>query len=65
MAGAAVLIVYVVLVVIFNRNASMQGGQVDLPGAGRAETQAELSITTWNIGYAGLGKESDFAVDGG
>ena len=38
MAGAAVLIVYVVLVVIFNRNASMQGGQVDLPGAGRAET---------------------------
>ena len=25
----------------------------------------ELSIITWNIGYAGLGEESDFKVDGG
>jgi endonuclease/exonuclease/phosphatase family metal-dependent hydrolase len=24
-----------------------------------------LSITTWNLGYAGLGAESDFSVDGG
>jgi endonuclease/exonuclease/phosphatase family metal-dependent hydrolase len=24
-----------------------------------------LSVTTWNLGYAGLGAESDFTVDGG
>ena len=24
-----------------------------------------LSVTTWNVGYAGLGAESDFSVDGG
>lgn len=24
-----------------------------------------LSVTTWNLGYAGLGAESDFSVDGG
>ena len=27
--------------------------------------QAELKILSWNIGYAGLGKESDFFMDGG
>ncbi len=30
----------------------------------RLENDA-LSVTTWNLGYAGLGAESDFSVDGG
>jgi endonuclease/exonuclease/phosphatase family metal-dependent hydrolase len=34
--------------------AAMQGLQGDA-----------LSVTTWNLGYAGLGAESDFSVDGG
>ena len=25
----------------------------------------DLSVTTWNIGYGGLGKGSDFFMDGG
>ena len=35
-------------------------GSAMLPGA-----SAELTITTWNIGYGGMGEESDFVFDGG
>lgn len=32
---------------------------------GPAEIGSELNIVTWNIGYCGLGAESDFFMDGG
>jgi endonuclease/exonuclease/phosphatase family metal-dependent hydrolase len=40
---------------------------VDLKSEGEAQlaTPSELTIFTWNIGYAGLGKEMDFFADGG
>lgn len=34
-------------------------------GALRSLETDALSVTTWNLGYAGLGAESDFSVDGG
>jgi len=33
--------------------------------AGADEKPASLSLLTWNIGYAGLGAEADFFMDGG
>lgn len=41
---------------------------VEIDGSGNAARMSpkqEISILTWNIGYAGLGKESDFFMDGG
>ncbi len=43
---------------------------VDIEAIGAGAPQKTLagdavSITTWNLGYAGLGAESDFSVDGG
>ena len=40
---------------------------VDLKEEGKAvqATPSELTLMTWNIGYAGLGKEMDFFADGG
>lgn len=32
---------------------------------GKAALGQELNIVTWNIGYCGLGKDSDFFMDGG
>ena len=29
------------------------------------EVDEEFTLCTWNIGYGGLGKESDFFMDGG
>ena len=29
------------------------------------KTDTEISILTWNIGYAGLGKNAEFITDGG
>ncbi|MCF6220888.1 MAG: hypothetical protein L3J65_07230 [Robiginitomaculum sp.] len=34
-------------------------------GADLANADATISVLNWNIGYAGLGKESDFVMDGG
>ncbi len=34
-------------------------------GAKKAELDKPITVTTWNIGYCGLGKESDFFMDGG
>lgn len=38
---------------------------VDNRGKSIVETGKELSMITWNIGYAGLGKEMDFFYEGG
>ena len=39
--------------------------KLDIEGEGIEETVSELTILTWNIGYAGLGAEMDFFYDGG
>jgi len=45
----------------FNNGLKSKSGSADiLPNAG-----ATISVLNWNIGYAGLGKESDFIMDGG
>lgn len=44
-------------VVALNVNNPQQGKKLELG--------KELSVISWNIGYAGLGKESDFFMDGG
>ena len=31
----------------------------------RLKSESELSILSWNVGYCGLGKDSDFFMDGG
>lgn len=64
-AALGLLIAYLVLVVILNRNMSLTGGPVALGNMGKLPTAAELTVSTWNLGYAGLGAESDFVVDGG
>lgn len=38
---------------------------VEVIGGGTAKLDSSLSIVIWNIGYAGLGEESDFFYDGG
>jgi endonuclease/exonuclease/phosphatase family metal-dependent hydrolase len=35
------------------------------PGRSPRPPGSELSILTWNLGYAGLGKDADFIADGG
>lgn len=45
----------------FNTSMKSKSGRVDgLPLAGDT-----ITVLNWNIGYAGLGKESDFIADGG
>ena len=38
---------------------------LDTQGSANDTLSNELSFLIWNIGYAGLGKESDFFYDGG
>ncbi|MBI1251191.1 MAG: hypothetical protein GC189_06950 [Alphaproteobacteria bacterium] len=39
--------------------------QISEASAPLSEAQAPLRVTTWNIGYAGLGADADFFADGG
>lgn len=39
--------------------------EMEVLGANDASIDSSLNIMIWNIGYAGLGKESDFFYDGG
>lgn len=60
------LALYLLLVIAVNfwytppvvRNLKWQGGT-------RAMRTPELGLVIWNLGYAGMGKESNFVVDGG
>lgn len=66
LAIGLLIVGYLVLVIVINR--FVQGPQTITvkPPAGPLETSpAEISLLTWNLGYAGLGAESDFIVDGG
>ncbi len=63
--GAIVL--YGIVVTVVNRGAVLSARTVDFSSASRAKMRMPdtVSVGTWNLGYAGLGRESDFAVDGG
>ncbi len=58
---------YVIVVIIVNRNRGVAARIVDLDRpAGLPDTAGnEISISIWNLGYAGLGSASDFIKDGG
>jgi len=58
---------YVIVVIIVNRTRSVEARIVELDKlAGLPDTAGnEISVSTWNLGYAGLGSASDFIKDGG
>jgi len=58
---------YVIVVIVVNRNRGVEARIVDLDRpAGLPDTAGnEISVSTWNLGYAGLGSASDFIKDGG
>ena len=39
--------------------------EIAVEGTGSGEVSDEVTVLSWNIGYAGLGKWSDFFMDGG
>ena len=59
------LTAYVALVVIGNR--TYRTIELEALGSEPTRTQQDnsLSVTAWNLGYGGLGAESDFVTDGG
>ncbi len=67
LAALALLAVYLLAVVLVNR-VRPPGDRIELVNA-PANLDKKLGdtiqITTWNIGYAGLGRGSDFVMDGG
>ncbi|WP_120501780.1 hypothetical protein [Roseovarius sp. EL26] len=60
-------LVYVCIAIVSNRTAKLPNETVEIGnGLDRGEkVSAPISVATWNLGYAGLGAESDFLVDGG
>lgn len=62
----AVLVAALLLAAIFSINyfgngiVVKQGTESDLP-----TISGDISVLNWNLGYAGLGKDSDFYMDGG
>ncbi|MHA1108366.1 MAG: hypothetical protein ACTSQV_04530 [Alphaproteobacteria bacterium] len=58
---------YVIVVIIVNRSRKVKARLVNLANrAGLPDTAGnEISISSWNLGYAGLGSASDFIKDGG
>ncbi len=62
---ALAIVVYIGLVVIGNRSyRSISIAQLSQEAVASLD-DGSLTVTTWNLGYAGLGAESDFVVDGG
>ena len=63
------VIVFVALFFLFLTIVEYRPGSVDdvpfTSGSERLEQGAEVSLLSWNIGYAGLGKDEDFFMDGG
>jgi hypothetical protein len=59
----ALLIIFTGILALnyFNNGLKSKSGRGDM----LANAGAVISILDWNIGYAGLGKESDFIMDGG
>jgi len=63
---AGLLIAYVGVVFALNRWSSLPKLEVEALDGGEqplGAAQAPLAIATWNIGYAGMGREADFIMD--
>jgi endonuclease/exonuclease/phosphatase family metal-dependent hydrolase len=66
MALILILLLILLLVALALANSFRAAVVVDeRPGASMRPAGSELMVLTWNIGYAGLGKDSDFIADGG
>ena len=65
--GILVLLCYVLLVVAVNRfsvaPANISYSKQDSTGNGLPAL--ELEVLSWNLGYAGLGRDANFIADGG
>ncbi len=64
--AGGLLAAYIAVVVYGNRMRNEV--RIEKIGAGAPErvlTEDTISLMTWNLGYGGLGAESDFTVDGG
>ena len=65
--GAVVLLVllfFLFLTIVEYRPKPIQD-EPFTPGNEKLETGTKISLLSWNIGYAGLGKNEDFFMDGG
>ncbi len=59
-------IFYLAIIVLLNRKIAPKGANIISSPEGLKKTLPQaIKLTTWNIGYAGLGQESDFLIDGG
>ncbi len=58
---------YVIVVIVVNRSRKVKATVVGLRHRAGLPDNAgnEISVSTWNLGYAGLGDASDFIKDGG
>ncbi len=64
--SAVALIVYGCAVTIANRSSQSSRGEAPVTRSTKRPLAGfELSLVTWNLGYGGLGEESDFVADGG
>lgn len=64
--AALLALAYVGLVVVANRASVPRDGVVAIGGADvSAAAQRRITLLNWNLGYAGLGAESEFIADGG
>ena len=63
--AAAVIAFIAWLSITEYRPESMEEVPISGSSTGKAAIGQELNIVTWNIGYCGLGKDSDFLMDGG
>jgi len=65
-----ILLIYIVGVLIYSLLSEFKPSQVEEittehVGLKQIKANQELKLLTWNIGYAGLGKEMDFFYEGG
>ena len=63
--AAAVIAFIAWLSITEYRPESMEEVPISGSSTGKAAIGQELNIVTWNIGYCGLGMDSDFLMDGG
>ena len=63
---AGLIAAYIVAVVAVNRLATLRSNDLRAERLSNGRDAGDLlSLATWNLGYGGLGEESDFVADGG
>ncbi|MCF6343599.1 MAG: hypothetical protein L3J15_02835 [Devosiaceae bacterium] len=59
-------ILYLLIIALLNRKIAPKGAKIISDTEELEKTLPQtIRLATWNIGYAGLGQESDFLIDGG